>query len=261
MDFPDVIRIEPAGLCNFKCRHCPVGTEGGKRSILTYEMFMRFFNMLPLVPRVLVLYHGGEPLLNKSLEKMIAYAKDRGVHKVVFNTNASLLNSERDLSRLDELRVSFDGASAEENNAIRVGSKFERHALRVRILAESKSRPKQITIFNAGNGRIPEYLLDYFEGCDVVFRAIKMKQWARRDAPPQETNGAAYCQNLFETFTILANGDVPMCCEDLLGEDIQGNVFQNSPLEIWRKMGARRSAFAMFDYPKLCRSCWRTTWK
>jgi MoaA/NifB/PqqE/SkfB family radical SAM enzyme len=139
--FPDVVRIEPAGLCNFHCQHCPIGLEGGHRLILRYDRFVEFFRMLPAVPRELVLYHGGEPLLNKNLERMIAYAKDAGVHKVVLNTNASLLNERRDFSRLDELRISFDGESMADNDRIRIGSHFEQHAVQVRLLASSPPRP------------------------------------------------------------------------------------------------------------------------
>lgn len=259
--FPDVVRIEPVGICNFRCTHCPIGIEGGHRKILTYDMFVRFFEMLPSVPRVLVLYHGGEPLLNKRLESMIEYAKERGVHKVVLNTNASMLNGTWDFRKLDEMRVSFDGATPEENDTIRQGSNFRQHAAEVYGLAQSDRRPKQITIFNAGTGRPANYLLDYFEGVDVLFRAVKIKKWARVGNDPIPSNGVAYCHNLFETFTILSNGDVPMCCEDLQGDDIQGNVFQNSPTEIWERMSDRREVFARREYPKLCQSCWRTTWK
>jgi len=33
--FPDVIRIEVAGKCNFKCIHCPTGIQTNNRPLLT----------------------------------------------------------------------------------------------------------------------------------------------------------------------------------------------------------------------------------
>ena len=260
--FPDVVRIEPAGICNFRCTHCPVGREGGKRKMLSYENFVRFFEMLPAVPRVLVLYHGGEPLLNKNLEKMILYARIRGVKTIVFNTNASLLNAKRDLSGVDELRVSFDGDTPEENNKIRVGSDFAAHAQQVLLLALSERRPKVIKIYNARHGAdIPaDYLMDYFKDCpNVIFQGVPIRHWARVDNEPKQTNGTAFCSNFFETFTILSDGTVPRCCEDLQGDDLQGNVFENTPLEIWERMEAQREAFTRREYPKICQSCWVTT--
>lgn len=260
--FPDVIRIEPAGLCNFHCIHCPVGVEGGRRKILQYPMFVRFLDSLPAVPRVLVLYHGGEPMLNRKLEKMIAYAKEKGVERIVFNTNASLLNLTRDWSQVDEMRVSFDGADARENDTIRVGSSFHDHAEVVRALAFHERRPKVIKIYSAryGSNEIADYITDYFADCPgMEFEGVQIRKWARVENRPKPTNGATYCRNLFETFTILSDGSVPMCCEDLMGDDLQGSVLQNTPLELWERMETRRQAFARQEYPQLCRSCWVTT--
>lgn len=262
-NFPDVVRIEPAGVCNFKCVHCPIGREGGHRVILKYEKFVEYFDALPFVPRVLVLYHGGEPLLNKNLEKMIAYAKNKGVSKIVFNTNASLLTEKRDLSLVDELRVSFDGDSAAQNDHIRVNSLFAFDSQKVRELALSDKRPRTIKIYNARKetNEPANYLLDYFKDCpNVIFEGIKIRQWARiKNEPLPAREGVTHCIALMETFTILSNGDVPMCCEDLQGDDIIGNVNQNSPTELWQRMEARRLAFARKEYPRLCQSCFVVT--
>lgn len=262
-DFPDVVRIEPAGVCNFKCRHCPIGIEGGHRIILPWEKFVKYFNSLPFVPRVLVLYHGGEPLLNKNLERMIAYAKGLGVQKVVFNTNASMLTDKRDLSQVDELRVSFDGDSPEQSDYIRVNGMFEKDASQVRQLALSDKRPAIIKIYNArhNTNQVADYLRDYFQDCpNMIFEGIQIRQWARlKNEPIQPLDNVTHCTALMETFTILSNGDVPMCCEDLQADDVIGNVNQNTPLELWQKMEFRRKAFQLKSYPKLCQSCFVVT--
>ena len=265
--FPNVVRIEPAGLCNFRCTHCPVGRDGGRRGILTFVNFIRYFYALPVTPRVLVLYHGGEPLLCKELEYMIDYAKGKGVEKTLFNTNASLLTEQRAhtlaMAGLDEIRISFDGESPEENNAIRTGSNFEKHAAIVRAIALSEFRPKEMVIYNArrGSAEPAQYLKDYFAGCPVTFRGEQMREWARADAPAEYPAhpGVDFCSNLFDTFTILADGSVPMCCEDLHCVDPMGNVNDNAPLEIWQRMEERRDNFAKCNYPKLCQSCWVVT--
>jgi radical SAM protein with 4Fe4S-binding SPASM domain len=263
MNFPDVVRIEPSGICNFKCIHCPIGVEGGHRVILRYEKFIEYFDALPFVPRVLVLYHGGEPLLNKYLEAMIQYAKDKGVKKIAFNTNASMLNSNRDLSQVDELRVSFDGDNENDNNRIRVNSSFDKHAAEVRKLALSHNRPTVIKIYNArvGTNKPADYLTEYFKDCpNVIFEGIQIRQWARLNSEPKPfKEGVTHCVALMETFTILSDGSVPMCCEDLQGDDIIGNVNKNTPMELWQQMEVRRTAFARKEYPKLCQSCWVVT--
>jgi radical SAM protein with 4Fe4S-binding SPASM domain len=258
--FPDVLRVEPAGICNFHCIHCPVGVEGGQRGILSLVDFKFFFSQVPITPHVLVLYHGGEPLLNKNLALMVAHAKKYGVSKVVLNTNASLLTVERghELSQVDEMRISFDGESAAQNNRIRRGCDFEQYAERVRYLARSNDRPARMVIYNASTGTPAQYLLDYFAGVDVEFVGVNVRRWARVGNKPHATNGAIFCSNLFDTFTIMSNGDVPMCCEDLQGDDIQGNVFKETPQEIWERMETRRNAFINQEYPRLCQTCWVT---
>jgi radical SAM protein with 4Fe4S-binding SPASM domain len=159
---------------------------------------------------------------------------------------------------VDELRVSFDGDSPQENDTIRVNSHFSKHAANVLELARSNKRPKVIKIYNArhGTNEAAPYLLDYFQDANVIFEGIKIRRWARVGNEPNITNGKTHCSNLFETFTVLSNGDVPMCCEDLQGEVIQGNVFHNSPTELWNRMEGLRESFAAKRYPKLCQSCW-----
>ena len=69
-NLPDVIRIEPVGLCNFNCQHCPTGVSPNKRALLSKDKFHEIidgFKKINFLPRVVVCYHGGEPLLNKNL--------------------------------------------------------------------------------------------------------------------------------------------------------------------------------------------------
>jgi sulfatase maturation enzyme AslB (radical SAM superfamily) len=256
--FPDVVRIEPAGFCNFHCHHCPVGREGGRRGVLSSAEFKILFDRLPLIPRVLVLYHGGEPLLNYFIEDMIQYSKDKGVCKLVMNTNASKINCDLDLSGVDDLRVSFDGNSPEQNDAIREGGEFKWNARRVRALAQSDKRPKQITIYNINDrGRVADYLLDFFAGYSVSFRSDKLKHWPRLGDECEIASGVTYCPDLWETFTILTDGSVTLCCEDLLGEAAQWNAFDEYPLQIWGEMQVIRDAFEAGNYPEFCKGCWR----
>jgi radical SAM protein with 4Fe4S-binding SPASM domain len=255
--FPDVVRIEVSGTCNFKCRHCKTKNA---RGLMSYAEFYQILNRLPAAPRVLVLYHSGEPFLNSELEYMLGQAKARGVQKTVLNTNGSLA---RRLIYLDEMRVSFDGDTAKENDYIRVGSNFERDAARIKELAE---QGQHIIIYNtqATGGeqpKTPAYLRDYF-GDLVGYRTDPMRVWADSNKVPKgyrvvsKPQQPTTCQALFETFNILANGDVVQCCEDLNGDQIYGNVNQSRPIDIWQSMTKLRQDFAEMHYPEMCQSCW-----
>ncbi|MBZ0297135.1 MAG: radical SAM protein, partial [Anaerolineae bacterium] len=141
--FPDVVRIEASGLCNFKCIHCPTGIQPNGRQVLDEKKFsiiMEQFIANNFIPRVVVLYHGGEPLLNKYLGQYIRLLKNMGVAKTVITTNSSLLSKEKAaeliLAGLDELKVSFDGESANENNSIRKNGDFYSNADNVKSLCK-----------------------------------------------------------------------------------------------------------------------------
>lgn len=151
-NFPDVIRIEVCGKCNFKCIHCPTGTQPNLRGILTRDMFSKIvsqFTTANFVPRVVVLYHGGEPLLNKDLAEFIRTLKELGVTKTVITTNASLLNEqlaeELILAGLDEMKVSFDGESANENDVIRNNGDFNNNAANIINFLELRKSLKKET--------------------------------------------------------------------------------------------------------------------
>ena len=252
--FPDVVRIETAGRCNFKCRHCPIRNL---RGLLSFDSFVDIFHRLPAVPRVLVLYHGGEPMLNKDLERIVEYAHRRGVQKTTLVTNASLI---RPIPHLTEMRVSFDGESPEENDFIRTGSNFHKHAAKVKEIAKKQRVVINNTHVTGGQPAVvPAFLREYF-GDSVGYKSVPMRQWSVQDEPYGEIveipTHATYCSNLFETFTILANGDVVKCCEDLNGEYVHGNIFQNSAVELWERMKDIRSNFKKGVYSEQCKGCW-----
>jgi hypothetical protein len=254
--FPDVVRIEPTGACNLRCQHCPTGLFGSGRGAMRYQTFVRYMLALPIVPRVLVLYHGGEPLLNRDLPRMIAYAKGAGVGSVVLNTNGMLLGRGA-LPGLDEVRVSIDGGSEDEFAELRVGADLVRIADNVRRFHAQHPKTR-IVIYNVrigSNGQTPGFVFQQFMGVPVTFRNERQRYWAALDGRGLEPTNTNYCSNLAETFTIMSTGEVVMCCEDITGSEIIGSLERETPLEIWRAMEARRDAFTRREYPQLCQHC------
>lgn len=130
-DLPDVIRLETSGSCNFRCRHCPNGLHNPKRGNMSVELFntlVKQFEDCHYVPRVAVLYHGGEPLLNPNIFQFANMLKEFGVKTIKMVTNGSLFTDEKISEFLDSgfnsVEISFDGKSPEENDYIRKGAKF-----------------------------------------------------------------------------------------------------------------------------------------
>lgn len=292
--FPDVIRIESSGVCNFRCIHCPTGNKPNGRPILSMEKFnniLKQFREKNFIPRVVVLYHGGEPLLNKNLEFFISALKDMGVKKTVITTNGSLLTEDRAKrlieAGLDEIKASFDGESPEESMRIRCNSDYYNEIRNVKkLISLKKEMNSDKPIIKIANVRIsdektldlmvkankleydnlPDYLIQEFgEDINTIegmsFPATLwpgMRDADSFDIREYENKEPDYCELIFETVSILSNGDVVACCQDLTGEQVFGNVFEDSIFDIWfsERYTKFRDDFRKKIYSKMCKDCW-----
>ena len=90
---PVCLYLEVTNRCNLLCETCPRTFEALEPPAdMSWELFTSIVDQVPDVARV-VLHGVGEPMLVKSLPRMIRYLKDRGVY-VLFNNNVPLvLNS------------------------------------------------------------------------------------------------------------------------------------------------------------------------
>jgi radical SAM protein with 4Fe4S-binding SPASM domain len=253
-----------------------------------FEKILREFENSNSMPRVAVLYHGGEPLLNQDIfyfSNKLYNVMSGGSIKVV--TNGSLLTDETVTklieSGINEVEVSFDGSSPEENNRIRKNGDFYRDAQKVIDLAQ---RGQNIAT-TVSNVRIcsrdellayqkeaalvpPEYLRRFFASCSTVkivshpamvwpgYDSDEYEMMALRPDPP-----VAPCSQACETITICSNGSVVPCCYDIVGLQIFGNVYDHELKKIWNAPHsiAFRKATATTHPPALCSSCVRFTGK
>ncbi|QNP29969.1 radical SAM protein [Cylindrospermopsis curvispora] len=128
-----VVRIEPASKCNLACSHCPTGTVEMTRDIMSDIIFEKVLENLSKYKdevEVVVLYHGGEPLLNKSICQMITAIKSIKPFFIKMVSNAMLLSQSKCESLLstplDLIEFSLDGLNKSENQQIRVNSSSSR---------------------------------------------------------------------------------------------------------------------------------------
>ncbi|MDE2515986.1 MAG: radical SAM protein [Rhodospirillales bacterium] len=126
---PVCLYLEVTNRCNLLCETCPRTFEALEPPAdMSWELFTRIVDQVPDIARV-VLHGVGEPMLVKSLPRMIRYLKDRGAY-VLFNTNGTLLDPRRFPalieSGLDELRVSLDAADRATYKAVRGKDFFDR---------------------------------------------------------------------------------------------------------------------------------------
>src|SRR5262252_4871571 len=126
---PVCLYLETTNRCNLLCETCPRTFEDLEPPAhMSWELFTHIVDQFPDIARA-VLHGVGEPMMVKTLPRMISYLKERGTY-VLFNTNGTLLTESkgRELvaAGLDELRVSLDAAEPRAFLAVRGKDMFDR---------------------------------------------------------------------------------------------------------------------------------------
>ena len=286
--FPKVVRIEPASACNLRCTHCPTGVFDMARTIMKPDVFDRVLEELkPHVPnlRVAVLYHGGEPFLNKHFLEMVGRVKALGIPHVKTVSNGMLVHA-KDYdsivhSGLDSIEFSIDADSPEANDAIRRRAKFDHVRDTIIGLVDANRRlggnlevcvstTQFQTLEDYEPGRkapVPAYLESALESVqsDILFKTTWAMQWPAEisfedydllhEVP--DLNAKPHCSLLSETLSIRADGSVVPCCFDLTSRCVVGNVMDESLDQIWNSETFEkfRYDFAEKAFHPLCASC------
>jgi hypothetical protein len=92
--------------------------------------------------KVVVLYHGGEPLLNKKFFDMVRAVKQAAPALVKTVSNGMVMNQRITLdfvaSGLDAVECSIDGQSADQNDRVRRGARYNKAVSNIRALIAAK---------------------------------------------------------------------------------------------------------------------------
>jgi radical SAM protein with 4Fe4S-binding SPASM domain len=290
--FPRVVRIEPAGACNLTCSHCPTGTVEMKRGVMsskTFQVVLESIRAHLEEVKVVVLYHGGEPLLNKTFPQMAHALKALGIPFVKTVSNGMLM-TEQTLegivsSGLDAIEFSLDGTSPEENDLVRRDCD---HAVVVtnikRLLAYRRQcgsttpkvyisttqfRMHGVPLPSTAEAPVPEWLRRVFgDELDEIesFKTAWAMRWPHMEVldrvydlwtDPDDTETRTACDHVENVVTVRWNGEVVACCYDLTSMYVLGNVNETPLGEIWNNkkyVGLRRS-IASGRFIPMCDRC------
>jgi MoaA/NifB/PqqE/SkfB family radical SAM enzyme len=147
---PVCLYLEVTNRCNLLCTTCPrTYEELEPPADMSWELFVSIVDQVPDLARA-VLHGVGEPMLVRTLPRMVRYLADRGVY-TLFNTNGTVLSerSGRALieAGLDDLRVSLDASNVRSFQEIRGKNYFGRILKNVRAfraMQEREGHPKPL---------------------------------------------------------------------------------------------------------------------
>ena len=195
------------------------------------------------------LYLHGEPMLHPRLVDMIRYIKERGL-SLHLTTNGMLMNEKKANELLtsgvdsgDHIIFSVLGSSKEVHENIMRGVKHE-------VVTENIVRLVEMRKFFKANGPVIEVMfyvmpqndnekdgfrkywrriVDHARICGKISESFS--NYGRKSSPiPGRTQT---CSNIWERMTVFWNGEVSLCCEDIAGECMLGNLKTQSIQEIW----------------------------
>jgi len=270
------VRYEVTDHCNAECVMCPrdhhkFGREHGVMNLEAYRISID--EVAELGCKQVVLTGFGEPLIDKTLERKVEYAKSKGMRTYIIS-NVSLLNRRRAKglieAGLDELRLSFYGMTKETYETVMVGLNFETTMKNItnffKIREEHGSKLPRLEIswlVLPENADDTDLFKEYWEP-----RADAIEIWK----PHNFGDGRNYRQRYEDVamkntcgrpengpLQIQWDGEVIPCCYDYNNQIVLGNAFQQPVLDILNgekyrllRLAHREKKFQLFPFCDQC---------
>jgi MoaA/NifB/PqqE/SkfB family radical SAM enzyme len=255
--FPIHLDIESTGVCNLRCPFCATTTktwgpdEPGYMKVALYRRIIDEGAAEGLCS--IKLSFRGEPMLHPQLPEMVAYAKQKGILDVYFNTNATMLTEilvhQLIDAGLDRISISFEGITKEAYEAYRPGAKYEKVVENVKRLRKIRDQRglgyPQIRIQTVMLPELRSIFRQYSEfwrpWADEVAYLDARREGPQDDHRGQHANWA--CPFLWQRMTILWDGTVMPCLMHGVTDFsllALGSVQQHSIKALWQSEQAAR---------------------
>jgi radical SAM protein with 4Fe4S-binding SPASM domain len=276
LEFPMLINIEVASVCNLRCIHCPShkampGVESPRKlGVMSIDMFEKIMDEVDLYgKRRISLHKDGEPLLHKNIYEILARVKRNVGHWVYLTTNGILLKQEIVDSILDagidHVNISIGAHSRELYREIRGGdldTVKKNVDLLMKRIRSSKWKPTVTAQIIELKGKSMKEEIQSF-----------VKEWKAVGVvpviQPELSWGVKHlgkkfpyrypCYSLWESLIINSDGRVSACCMDWNQSLLIGDVLKNSIREIWRENALhnmrQKHIQNRFQGMDLCKSC------
>lgn len=271
LDTPFHIFVDPSAACNFSCKFC-FNRDKSKTNhkIMDYKVFEKIVKDIKLFPeklKVLRLYKEGEPLLNKNLPDMIAYAKKMEVaNSIDFTTNGSLLNPQKNLQLIkagtDAINISVEGISSQrywEISGVKID--FTEFVENIKHLYHNKEQCRiliKTNDINVKKEEEEEFYNIFGDICDEIAIEQVVPIWNNVDISDikvdfssgiynQEIKNVNICPYIFYSMAINSDGSVSSCFSDWEHLNIIGNVKEDSVYDIWNGKSLRNLRIAHLE--------------
>jgi len=222
----------------------------------------------------------GEPFLCVDMPERIRYAKDKGLKRVVLNTNGVFMTYDKAeaviRAGLDEIYVGIDAFTPETYRKVRIGGDYGKvvgNVLAYRdLLFEIGRRSQKIYVQFVESDLNENEIDDFKKAWNEQLVSVKVRPKVSWGGLIGATNlsendgNRKPCYWLMRTINICADGSVAFCSCDIHCRVKCGDVNKQSIKEIWNgQLAAYRTMHKEHRFgelPEMCRDCmdWQSTY-
>lgn len=273
-EFPLHLDIEASGFCNLKCPFCAMRQKPidcGPQSFMSLETFEKVIDegsKHGLCAIKLNSCERGEPLLNKLLPEMIAYAKEKGIMDVYFNTNAVLLTHDigKKLieSGLDRISISFEGIDPEFYEKSRIGASFNNVIKNIKdfvqLRNEMGAEKPLIRVQTVALPEIAPKLNEYKEFWEKIADEVSFIDFRNYSKTQVSLTADWVCPFLWQRMLITWDGTISFCQLDYFNSLNLGNINKRDSIRDAWKSEAMEKVRELYKTGKshqinLCNNC------
>ncbi|MBF0589465.1 MAG: radical SAM protein [Magnetococcales bacterium] len=272
-DYPLLVDLELASICNLKCPMCYTITDAFKgsvkRGLMKWSLFEKVIEEIAGKVHAVRLSLRGEPTLHKRFVDAIALAKSKGIQEVSCLTHGGKLDLEYFTAcaeaGIDWITISIDGIGETYDN-VRKPLTFDDTIRRLEEIKAYKARHGLVKPVIKVQGIWPAIRPDptsYYRAIaplvDLVAFNPLIDYLGKDDEIVFEENFS--CPQLYQRVVVGADGRVMMCSNDEDGEVIIGDAETQTIHEIWHgdKLAAMREKQSQKDGfldIAICRKCY-----
>lgn len=248
-DFPPCLQVEPASTCNYRCVFCYqtdkelTDPKNGQMGMMSLDLFKKVIDQAEGQCEAVTLASRGEPLMNRHIEEMLAYANGKFLALKV-NTNAWFLDESKSHALLqggvNTLVFSADAAAEPLYSQLRVRGNLERVLTNIRRFQEIRARhyPHSRTITRvSGVNFCEDQNLDEMESLwgelvdEVAF--VKYQPW--ENTYHRSLNDITTpCSDLWRRMFVWFDGTVNPCDVDYRSTLAVGNANLENLSDLWK---------------------------
>ena len=282
LKFPESFSIETVNICNAKCWFCPQPDHKRKKGYMKFDIFEKLVDEIALhrnSVKNIALFMDGDPTLHKELISFLKYAKKKKIKNIYLSSNMEFFN-EKLIDQIFDNNLqgtlkfvicSLDGVSetVSQSNRIGVNTKkaYENTILLLKKRRENFSFYPWIfprMLINETNKHEEVDFYDHWKDkADKVLRTT-MHNWGGqiddKKIIQNDTSFSSVCFFPFSQCFIQIDGSVRICCLDVDGKNVFGNLEDNSIKEIWNNQNFKELRKNLIEdnrekLPEICKNC------